>query len=1244
MKMMDTGTSGAPPEDPTGAEAATGGAGPVQSVAPPSAEAAPAAAPAETSMPFADGPAWLANITWTELIVAVVVLVLLVVAVVLLVRWYRKRSESAPRDTAGSLGGRLRSIWGPFYDRIPRRAKHFPTFVVFGEAGVGKSHLIGSRVDWRGQANQFNPSEYEDPLLQLYLGSDEVVHEVSAPLLRDVSSGAKRALARLWHNLGPSVTVLVVLDARTLATTPPAELQALAQLVRGKIGLFPRHVSGSIDVRVCLTHLDQIDGYEEFAAVVGTFHAGLDLALLGPDYTNAEALVSAFDGHSAYALTTRSGEEFSRLVGFYGALTALVHMLPPLLSSLRGDQWSSSKTAPSELYLGSIVPHSYVGDPFEADQEIVVDSIKRYNRRTLAGAVLLGAGCLVALGITLAWHYERISRARQAVERHGCERDGRPGAGPRERQDAQHAARAIDAMAASEVLWLGWVKVEEKAKIADAFEDTIRRKYLEPRLTDEAAGEHGADRIELLYTVSLMYATRDDDLGAYIDANQEWWEQELDLSEEIVTHYLESSTRENRPPAEPLPKIDEQSGREWIEYQERLCAVMKRETGIASPTELAELRERPTLRSKAEYEVLEGARRLLLADDTLFAELQSILGPLDAALAVESRVNLAAISQAMRELTGPLAPSREGAGLATLATELTQIEAWRAGHREASTVVDTVCAAPAGTAVAVAARTQAHDAIEAVLESISDDRKRDGLSFFDQSERLASVGAVRGYGGGATETIPGFYTKAAFEDHVEPVLRFAVDSLPKLELEHEDRERMERALMSAVEAYASAYRDALVTYYLGFEFNPGSKVALPFALKALTQPSSWFTDFLTTVSRNAALTLADDDYHAPLKNALVVLEPLMTLLVESEGTIPGIEPYTATIAGLLPLMDGSAAAAPAEGDGLDARLSGLGLLALQTFQGKEVDRRAQVTEWLDGAQVDYSWHQPFDGPVELIYRYGAQNVEDEVEDAWQAEVRPVVRALLATYPFDGAATEDASVSEIEATLRRQGEPGEFWVRFERLVVPATRLRGDRYVMLDGLVEPMGMLEMVEDVQALSNALWDADGGRIPLKLTVKPKPLPSAPYGGRVASMAYLSAGGSAVYAFNQRPEPQVLELQWWEQGAAVVSLTMTAADGENSRESTIDELDSAFSFYRLLDQGRSCGSKGCRKKTKDELSLTRAAIAKGTRCTRGASRGTTDLAVSWSLPVDDLARVWRLVRFVLVSDPWAPFAVRDCR
>jgi hypothetical protein len=420
-------------------------------------------------------------------------------------------------------------------------------------------------------------------------------------------------------------------------------------------------------------------------------------------------------------------------------------------------------------------------------------------------------------------------------------------------------------------------------------------------------------------------------------------------------------------------------------------------------------------------------------------------------------------------------------------------------------------------------------------------------------------------------------------------------------------------------------------------------VALPFALKALTQPSSWFTDFLTTVSRNAALPLANDEYHAPLRSALEVFEPLVALLAEEDGAIAGLEPYAAIIAGLLPLMDGTgaAAAAPA-GDGLEERLSGLGRLTLATLHGKEIDRRAQVAEWLEGAQIDYEWHEPFHVPVELVYDYGAENVNEEVARAWKAEVRPVATAVLAMYPFTAAAEEEVQVADLEARLRKQGEPGEFWVRFDRYMGLVTQEQGGGVAMLSGVRAPTGMLEMVEDVQDLSTTLWDGDGGRIPLPLVVRPQALSTKPFEGRQASMAYLSAGGSAVYAFNQRPEPQLLELKWWEQGAAVVSLTMASAAGEDDRESTVEDVGSTFGFYRLLDQARSCTGKGCAKK--NTPTPTHNAIAKGTRCGSGATRGTTDLLLSWSVPVDDLAKVWRPVRFLLVSDPWEPFAVRDCR
>ena len=1212
-------------------------------MATPAGTDAAADAPADTSW-GAKASAWLADVPWFEVIVAVVVLALLLLVVWLILRRQRSRSADVPRREGPSLARRLHSVWAPFYVRIPRRALHYPTVVVMGEAGVGKSHLIDSRVDWRGQANRFNPSANKDPVLLLYLGADVVVHEVSAPLLRDVSSAAKRALTQLWRNMGPSAIVVVVLDARTLATTPPSELQALAQLVSGKIDLFPRRVSDGVDIRVCLTHLDQVEGYEEFAAVVGVHEKGLELGRMGPDYEDADALVAAFDEHLAYALTNRTGDEFTRLVRFYDALAALLGRLHPLLTGLRGEQWYATKRPPSELYLGSIIPHSHVGDPFETDTSVAIHSIGRYNRRTIAGAVALGVGSLAVLGTMAGRHVSRIDDAEAAVEGHQRKQDAIRSASSDEREAAESAADAIERMYDSEQLWLRWVQVERKREITDRFEREIRTQYLLPWLEDGAWGEHGADRVKLLYAISLLYATRDGELGQHIEDNAVWWAKELGLSEQIVTYYVEASREAYHSDVALPSRIDEQTGREWIEYHERMCEVLGRERGMLSPDELEALRARPELRSQAEYEAIDEARKLLLADDSLSISVQPILGELDAEVLVETHGQIAAVSDAVVDLTEDRTEPRDDWGLCTLVVELEHLEQWKARHQDVSATIDDTCKAPRGTAVATMTRQHAHELVGHTLESISDERSRDGLSFFDAQERIPDVGAIHGYGGGATTTISGYYTKSAFEDRVEPVLRYAAETLPRTEVEVGDRDRLDRAIKNAVAAYASAYRDELITYYLGFEFDPGSKVALPFALKALTQPSSWFTDFLTTVSRNAALPLLDDEYHAPLRSALEVFAPLVALLAEEDGAIAGLEPYTAIITDLLPLMDGTGdtATAPA-GEVLEDRLSGLGKLTLQTLLGKEIDRRVQVGEWLDGAQLDYQWHHPFERPVDLVYAYGLRDLDAEVSRAWTSDVRPVVTPLLAMYPFDGAAEEEAQVAEIESRLRKQGEPGELWVRFDKLLGPVTQLSGDRYEMLPGVHAPTGMLELLEDVQSLSATLWDKDGGRIPLKLVIEPQALSTKPYEGRVASMAYLSSGGSAVYAFNQRPEPQLLELRWWDQGASVVSLTMTATDGEDERESTVDEVGSTFSFYRLVDQGRSCVGKACAKRSK-ENTPTRLAIAKGTRCGKGAKRGTTDLPVSWSVPVDDLAKVWRPVRFVLVSDPWAPFAVRDCR
>ena len=138
----------------------------------------------------------------------------------------------------------LEEIWSKFLARLPRASRplvaRYPSVIVMGPAGAGKSQLIRSFVDWQGQTSLFLPSYTPDPLLQIYLGSHAVVQEVSATLLQQPSRESHEAFRRLWKtslSAARPPTVVVVLKISTLQTSSPDVIRQQAQLVRGKINL-----------------------------------------------------------------------------------------------------------------------------------------------------------------------------------------------------------------------------------------------------------------------------------------------------------------------------------------------------------------------------------------------------------------------------------------------------------------------------------------------------------------------------------------------------------------------------------------------------------------------------------------------------------------------------------------------------------------------------------------------------------------------------------------------------------------------------------------------------------------------------------------------------------------------------------------------------------------------------------------------------------------------------------------------
>jgi len=1153
----------------------------------------------------------LDRIPWITVIVVAIMVVALALVIWLVVRWWRQR-DAAPRPSPQpALARQLAEVWLPFYRDLPLRARHFPTVIVMGDAGAGKSHLIDARARWRSQANQFFPSAVDSPQLQLYLGSDVVVHELSAPLLRDIGRATRRALVRLWRRLGARAIVVLVVDARALSTTPPETLRELAELVRGKIGAFPARCRAAVEVRVCLSHMDQIEGYDELVTVLGAHHGAFDIAALTerlPDEGMlrfaAQALIAKYDANLAYGLAHRTSDAFVRLVDFYAAFPVLLTRLAPLLRSLTGDDPDQPHYRPSGLYLGSVDPDSRVGDPFVVDRSLAASSIAHQRQRHRRAALAVALGGVTVVGALMAWHQARVATAEQAIASYRELDKSAAGAGE---SSARRVSDEIARMHHGERLWLGHSFVERKRELQDGFAKALRDRYLQPLLKVQTV-----NRSTMLYVVALLYASEANGLRALVRDNLGLWVSKIGVSSTVVTAYLDVSDEQYQT-AEPFDP--QYVGSDWQSYVFGRIKPLYDQPQRLSQAQLDALnRDPPQLYDEREYAVRARVVELLSAQLALATHppiAKLLASPLGESEWIETHA-VALRGMAAAVANQQLAKASPGT-LGELSADLEHMLAVPASHG----AVFRVSRVEGGRTESfelddkIWTRKLALSSAAALIAAVHDpylDKPEQAIAFFPADNTLR-------------ETTADKYTAVAFARQVAPALSFITDRVGGLGLAKDEQAALETMYREQIEAYAEQYASALRAEYDSFRFDAGSEQALPFALTALVQPSSRFTRFLAAISTNATPALGDGPYYAIMAESLAGFRPLADLLAPAKGTIPGLAPYQHLISELAAALDPTApGAAGATGapTTLASSLSLTGALTLNKLTGADKDRVAQISGWLTGANVDRSLQGPFLAPAEAVYAFGTSEINRAIRQAWTSELAPLIAPLLARFPFRVNARSDVTVAELVAVLRAQGkQPGSFWASFQRWLGPVTVQRGDRYQWISGVTAAADALATINDLARLSRTLWDGDGNPSALPIEIIPQPLDAGPAGGRVPTLACLRSGAGAVYAFNQRPGASTFQLRWWEQGVSSVLLKMSNPSTAEVVTYSIDESESPFSFFRLLCRARN-----------PSVQRTPATGA----CEPG--RGTR----AWDIPVGGSST--RSVTLTLETDPWTVFQI----
>lgn len=494
---------------------------------------------------------------------------LLLLGLPLLAIYLWRSRKKRPALASGPLSTReitsLTELWQKFLLRLPRATRplvaRYPAAIVLGPSGSGKSQLIRTFVDWQGQSSQFMPSLTENPLLQIYLGSKLVVQELGPQVLNNTAAATGEALRKLWrplcHETAPLMIVALKLPA--IQAAKPGERQDLANQIRGKAALLSKMVGGSIEVRIVITHMEQVPGFVEFARFCAAHRIPVSIPL-----TDSSRLSEAIDAADLgrflpLALTKLPSTEFRRLVVFLENLPSLGDALDEFLQPLRAWSVSSQPPIVERIYFTSTTEGATGGNPFAGRKlqpvRNLTGRIKAALPSWLRGAqwhfivsavlVLLGVG--ICAGSALRQR-RAIQEAEYAVEYfaqtvHRAEAAlGDVRESPAVRAASRAARESIERVnVASEAWFLHRLLYRgTKTLLVSKLLESMRTAYFLPLLP-----RYGAQRdVErTLFTLAVIYAARDSALGSMVADELRDIAQALSISDVIITDYIQLSNQ-----------------------------------------------------------------------------------------------------------------------------------------------------------------------------------------------------------------------------------------------------------------------------------------------------------------------------------------------------------------------------------------------------------------------------------------------------------------------------------------------------------------------------------------------------------------------------------------------------------------------------------------------------------------------------------------------------------------------------
>ncbi len=1092
--------------------------------------------------------------------------------------------EEKERKVLGSMS--LRNIWKDFIRGIPSNIRKFlpiySHFVVMGKTGSGKSELIDRFTDWQGQARQFYPSYTTNPLLQLYLGSTVMVEEIPAPLLNDTTKEAREAFLNLWKPVFKKTDpkVVVTIDGGSLEKETPESLKTMAQMIRGKMNIISGIRKKPIEVVIALTHMDRIEGFTEFFNFLAENQLTLDLKLnTDEDIKNLPRCLEPYESYLSRALTTQNAENYLKLISFLRQAPNIFSTLTSFIRILQQEDPFSEEPKVVQLCLTSNQERDRaINNPFSS--RFSPGEIRQYNpnrKHQIAAGVLAAAGVLY---LVFGYFYQRnqlieTDRSLQEVEQSMPERYN-------ENMHRLFQDFSTDLNESFLMALLPEYFPNATENIRQRLVNNIRSRYLLPYYENlrESQAEDVQHRALLL--LALLYSSNDNQLGNLVMNNIDKFSTRLGFPEMLISDYVKETETSWKTPVE----VDFLEKREitqrkfdpepWIVYFNEIKRIEDR--SYITPAYMESLREK----AKDLLEILTRNER-----NQLSAKITDLLVR-ESPVKIERDWFKAVLTmQLSQQVIGDFLdfiltqtiqiPSVEGLSFGRLLEHVKVIGSPKFKKRLRFDFYlggeDFSFSAQKIQELTIRSRLTLF--LRDFIEKNSDN---DGLFFFppesDYPDIIWNAGSSGLFFVGEAK-IDGRFTKKAFDEEVKPSLLEFSKIREYIPIRKDEQIRFTNFVIKSVEAYAKRYGYGFKNYYDSFRINAEFPGALRYALTEMQLPSSQFQEFLFTIKDNTSFELEPNPFLKPFIQQMKDFQSFQRLLREDKGAYPELEKYNLILSQLKEELENREPFVPENeeepANALKMQLSPLGRICLSVFLMEENSHYNMIKLWADNVGIAPRWRRLFFEPVMEAYQLGQDEVEKTVAGIWNNLNQKVILPIYQKFPFDVLSDRLVSAEFLEETIH---PTGEFWMVFNSYLRPVmAKIDGEwqeKPSRFGVLTFPRNMISTVNQIERLTQTLWDHENEPKPIRMEVKNHLLPQVGTTDAILLLTYLSVGPSSVYSFNQKSSWHELRIEWWKRQPAAVGIEFMNNSDMKKAYKDISLAESEWSFFRLLRKGRT--------------------------------------------------------------------------